>query len=92
MSNDDNWGFDIDGPSTESKKPERGSVLNFGIILVGIALFGFYGIYKLIFPTVEIGADTLSIAANVSGLLGAITIAVAMIRINNLNKRKKRGY
>lgn len=89
---DDNWGFDISGETTEKKKPESGSVLNFIIILVGIALFAFYGIYKLINPTVEIGADSLSIAANVSGAVGALVIAVAIIRINNLNKRKKRGY
>lgn len=92
MSNKDEWGFDISGTPTESKKRENGSVLNFAIILVGIAFFAFYGIYRLLNPAVEIGADALSVAANISGLLGVIIIAVAMIRIHNLNKRKNRGY
>ena len=86
----DEWGF---GGGEEPKRAVvKGSVTNTIILAVGFVLFLLYGIYRLINPSTTVTEDGLSIAANVAGAIGVITIVVALVRIRTFNRRKTRGY
>jgi hypothetical protein len=89
MSTD--WGF---GNDQQPKKANRtkATLINTGILIGGLVLFFVYGIYKLVNPNAEITESGVSIAANIAGLLGVITVIFALVRISRYNRLKTRGY
>ena len=84
--------WDFGGSGQPKRSSVKGSVTNTLILVVGVVLFFLYGIYKLINPSAGITDNGLSIAANISGVVGGIVIVVALLRIRALNNRKSRGY